>query len=331
MDIQYTDNPDRIDFERLAILLNRSGSTEFKELNSVIKAFTASAYSVFALADDNVVGACRALSDNIEWTLLTDLAILPEYDANIIGGAIVDMFTERFKGHEIFAYTDSRYYAVFEDHGFFRSKNSFTYSGYDGDIGITRLSEKSFLPLGFKFENEFEAPIMGFPYHTKSKTTSGSVIIRYTDSLDGVDFKDINDLLSNAFGGRKRELSVTKKSFTGSRYVQFAFDNEKLIGCARAQSDGISQGFILNVAVDPSYQGHHLGREVVSRLSSQMKGQNIFLNTHPGSVGFYNQKGFRRNKNAFLFPAHPDMLPEARRGFMLPKGYRFPDEYCRTD
>ena len=57
-----------------------------------------------------------------------------------------------------------------------------------------------------------------------------------------------------------------------------------------------------------------------------MKGQNIFLNTHPGGVGFYNREGFLRNKTAMLYPAHPDMPEEVAKGFVLPRGYRFADE-----
>ena len=71
---------------------------------------------------------------------------------------------------------------------------------------------------------------------------------------------------------------------------------------------------------------HNVGWEVIDRLAAQMKGQNIFLNTHPGGVGFYNRKGFRRNKTALLYPAHPDMPEEAAKGFVLPKGFRFADE-----
>ena len=112
-----------------------------------------------------------------------------------------------------------------------------------------------------------------------------------------------------------------------SWYLEFAYDCGTLVGCARAESDGVSQGFILNVAVDPAFQGLGLGWEIVRRLADQMKGQNIFLNTHPGGVGFYNRKGFRRNKTALLFPSRPDPAQEFLKGFVLPEGYRFPDEF----
>ena len=141
-----------------------------------------------------------------------------------------------------------------------------------------------------------------------------------------MDFARLNTVLSQAFGGKERDAGITRETFENSPFVSFAFDGDKLVGCARAESDGVAQGLILNVAVDPDYQGLHIGQEVVDRLAAQMKGQNLFLNTHPGGVGFYNRRGYRRNKTAMLCPAHPDMPAEAARGFILPKGYRFADE-----
>jgi len=327
MPIIFTDNPEQIDFHQVEKLIHLSGMRKNVKFNKVIKAFLNSSYSVYALDGDEPVGVLRVLSDGIEWSLVTDLSVLPGYDITEIAGKMMDMVISHFKGHEIFTYSSTEYISLFEEHGFFRSKNAFTFSGKTGETDRTFLDERYFLPLGFRYENEFEALPKGFPSKKKGNLKKDSSEIRFSDSLQGVDFEKLNDLLSRAFGGTKRDKEITKKAFEGSRYVQFAFDGDKLIGCARAESDGVYQGFILNVAVDPDYQGHHLGWEVVSRLSSQMEGENIFLNTHPGGVGFYNQEGFRRNKTALLYPAHPDMPIDVKRGFTLPKGYRFPDEY----
>ena len=46
-------------------------------------------------------------------------------------------------------------------------------------------------------------------------------------------------------------------------------------------------------------------------------------------VGFYNQKGFRRNKTALLLQAH-EMPDEIKKGFCLPRGYRFSDESLKV-
>lgn len=68
----------------------------------------------------------------------------------------------------------------------------------------------------------------------------------------------------------------------------------------------------------------HCGQALASNERSK-----YFLNTHPGGVGFYNQKGFRRNKTALLLQAH-EMPDEIKKGFCLPRGYRFSDESLKV-
>ena len=327
MSIKITDSYKSVDLKSVSDILRSTPIRKNISQSEVETAFLNSAYTLFALDGSKAVGLARTLSDNIEWTLITDLFVLPEYRGQSIGKSLINGLLEKYKGHELFGFTDPGSIPFFEKHGFNRSKNSFTYAGYEPLKEGSILSDKKyFLPLGYKYENEFGEVVGSFPVGKKGSIAPENVDLRFSKELTNIDYNRLNEILSDAFGGKKRDIEVTKKAFRGSRFVSFAFDGEKLIGCARAESDGVTQGFILNVAVDPSYQGIHLGREVVSRLAAQMEGENIFLNTHPGGVGFYNRKGFVRNKTAVLYPAHPVMPPEIERGFVLPRGYRFADE-----
>ncbi|MDO4465738.1 MAG: GNAT family N-acetyltransferase [Bacillota bacterium] len=179
-----------------------------------------------------------------------------------------------------------------------------------------------YLPIGYKYETEFGPVVGNFPVGAKSKKKN--VQVTYKTDHEGIDFVRVNEILEKAFGG-KRDVDVTRETFLKSQFVQYAFDGDYLIGCARAIADE-NVALILNVAVDPSYQGLHLGWNVVVKLAEQMPKKTVFLNTHPGGVGFYNRKGFRRNKTALMYPAH-DMPEHIAKGFQLPKGYRFFDEY----
>lgn len=327
MSIVYTDDRN-VDYSQAAQVLARSIPVrEGWDAGKTETAFRNSSYAVFALDGSRIAGTGRALSDGKAWTLITDVAVLPEYRGQGIGGGLLERIKERFAGHELFTYTYGAGIPFFEAHGFSRSRNSFTYAGKDdGAIDERLLDDGFFLPVGYRFEREFEPPAGSFPVGRKSSLDRDSVRLRFTETLEGVDFARLNTVLSQAFGGKERDAGITRETFEDSPFVSFAFDGDKLVGCARAESDGVAQGLILNVAVDPEYQGLHIGQEVVDRLAAQMKGQNLFLNTHPGGVGFYNRRGYRRNKTAMLCPAHPDMPAEAARGFILPKGYRFADE-----
>ena len=327
MGIVFAENGE-IDFGQAARVLSRS--LEIREEwdeGKTREAFLNSSYAVSAREGNRTVAVGRAISDNYAWTLITDVAVLPEYREQGIGGELLKRIKARFHGHELFTYTYVGHIPFFEAHGFKRSKNSFTYAGEKDEAIDPRLLAKGFfLPAGYRFESEFASAAGNFPTGRKSSLNRDSVKLSFTEQRERLDYTRLNELLSLAFGGRERDLAVTRATFENSRYVEFALDGNKLIGCARAESDGFSQGFILNVAVDPAYQGLHIGREITTRLSAQMKGQNIFLNTHPGGVGFYNREGFLRNKTAMLYPAHPDMPEEVAKGFVLPRGYRFADE-----
>lgn len=269
--------------------------------------------------DNRKTGAIRALTDGYEWAFISDVWA----DEIITEKQLINEMILKLKGQEVFVITIPKRLDLYEELGFIRSKNAFTYVGK----GLNDTQEKEltksglFLPVGYRYETEFEPFSGSFPVGRKSGKKNLTVL--YSNESDGTDYDQINSLLEKAFGG-KRDKNVTKDTFSRSTYVQYAYDNETLVGCARAISDG-RHALILNVAVDPDYQGLHLGWNVVDKLSHQMKDQTIFLNTHPGGVGFYNQKGFRRNKTALLFPAH-EMPQEIKKGFCLPIGYRFPDE-----
>ena len=329
MEIRYTNSNKNIDFSQVCKVLTEAvPARNGYDAKLVEELFNNSSYAVYALDGDNIVGVARVLSDDYEWTLLSDLAVLSEYSKKGIGKGLLENVLNRYKGHEIFAYSYYNALGFFENAGFKRSKNAFTFSGIEDEALDPNLPLAEFyLPLGYKYETEFYEYKGNFPKGRKSEYSYTDLDITYTESIEGVLFEDVNSLLEKSFGGHERDLNVTKGAFLNSQYFEFAFDKDKLIGCARAVSDKSKQGFILNVAVDPDYQGIHLGYNVVAKLSAQMKGQNIFLNTHPGGVGFYNRKGFRRNKTALMYQAHPDMPQEISIGFALPGGYRFADEY----
>jgi len=124
-----------------------------------------------------------------------------------------------------------------------------------------------------------------------------------------------------------------KLVFENSYAVVFVYDDEKIVGVARALSDGLLQAAIYNVALDEEYQGHGIGREMLNRLIAQLKGQNIILYTHPQTVLMYEKFGFRRAKTAMeYFDAGEEALQWMEdTGFFLPEGYRFCDEYKRAD
>lgn len=124
-----------------------------------------------------------------------------------------------------------------------------------------------------------------------------------------------------------------KLVFLNSYAVVFVYDDDRIVGVARAISDGLLQAAIYNVALDEEYQGHGIGREMMKFLLDQLKGQNVILYTHPQTVLMYEKMGFRRAKTAMEYFQAPQRELEWMddTGFFLPEGYRFCDEYKRPD
>ncbi|KXT75676.1 GNAT family N-acetyltransferase [Streptococcus sp. DD12] len=147
-----------------------------------------------------------------------------------------------------------------------------------------------------------------------------------------VDYQQVADVLHKAGLSSHHDAEMQEKVFKNSDVTLFIKDKDRVIGVGRALSDGYTQAAIYNVAVDPDYQGQHVGHTLITTLLDKLKGQNIILYTHPQTLTLYEHYGFRRNKTAF---AHfGDATSDGFRwmeeeGFFLPEGYRFESEIGR--
>ena len=85
--------------------------------------------------------------------------------------------------------------------------------------------------------------------------------------------------------------SMIENSFA----VSAAFDPAgRLVGMARALSDGVSDAYILDVVVDPAHRSQGVGREIVKRLSDHLASFGIdwiVCIGVPGTEAFYRAAG----------------------------------------
>lgn len=151
--------------------------------------------------------------------------------------------------------------------------------------------------------------------------------ISYKTTKENINWQEVAEVIKRA-GLSDRPAADQEIIFNNSYAVVFVYDDEKIVGVARALSDGLSQAAIYNVALDPEYHGNGIGRKMLEVLMDQIKGQNIILYTHPQTVEMYEHFGFRRAATAMeLFSAskeHLDFMENV--GFFHPVGYRHPGE-----
>lgn len=154
----------------------------------------------------------------------------------------------------------------------------------------------------------------------------------YKTSKEDVNWQEVSDVLRRA-GLSEHPAWEQEIIFKNSYAVVFVYDENKIVGVARALSDGVCQAAVYNVALDDEYQGYGIGRKLLETLLEQVKGQNIILYTHPKTVALYERLGFRRNKTALCsFSGDKESIDwMSKEGFFLPENYRFVDEYGRED
>lgn len=311
MSIILKDKIEDLNYEEIYDLLKNNG----KSLDYCKKAFSNTNYFVLAYKNSELVGVVRALVDGDEWSILYDL-YAKDLDYSILNELLNEIISKLGKRH-IFTYDNSYDISFYENRGFLRTKLGFTYDfGRDNDI---------YLPQSFRYPEELFIDKKSKPTKNKSKYDKSLISIQYKNE-NNKDYKRINEILSKAFN-RERDINNTIKDFEASEYYSYAYVDSKLVGVSRAITDKAFNAFILNVGIDPDYQGLGIGYNLVLKLGQKLKenGYIPFLHTHPGAVGFYTREGFRRNKYAYEY-IHDSEPIEVVKLFDLPKGFRFIDE-----
>ena len=78
----------------------------------------------------------------------------------------------------------------------------------------------------------------------------------------------------------------------GARWAIAAYDGDRLVGFARAISDGVRNAYIGSVMVDPGYQRRGIGRELIGRLMAGRDGIRWVLHARKEAKEFYAAIGF---------------------------------------
>lgn len=146
--------------------------------------------------------------------------------------------------------------------------------------------------------------------------------IQFCANKSKVDFEQLQHLfIKTAFWARSRNIDELEIAIANSNPVVTVWDKERLIGFARATSDGIYRAAIWDVVVDPDYQGAGLGRKLVQTVLSHplvSRVERVYLTTtHKQS--FYERIGFERNETTTMVLYNSDSTDDlARRIQELP-------------
>lgn len=140
--------------------------------------------------------------------------------------------------------------------------------------------------------------------------------ITISHELHATDWQRLADIMARAPLTR-RDPAKLALAYRHSYAAAFARANGALIGGARAISDGVYYAAIHDVAVDPDWQGHGVGRRLVQDLIDRLPVERIFLTAAPGRQGFYARLGFLRHANAMGWYAADARADAVGRGVLI--------------
>ena len=104
MSIVFSDTLVGIDWEKLADVSHRAPLGE-RESAALREAFANSSICCFVFDGGELVGTGRALSDGVWHTLVVDVVLLPEYQGQGLGKAIMKFLADRSQSPKLMLYS----------------------------------------------------------------------------------------------------------------------------------------------------------------------------------------------------------------------------------
>jgi len=138
--------------------------------------------------------------------------------------------------------------------------------------------------------------------------------IQFCDRKSKIDINQLQELFqSAAFWAQDRKVEDLEIAIANSEPVITVWDAERLIGFARATSDGIYRATIWDVVIHLDYRGAGLGRKLVETVLSHPRMnrvERVYLMTSM-QQRFYERIGFECNASTtmVLFNNEPLLSP----------------------
>lgn len=145
--------------------------------------------------------------------------------------------------------------------------------------------------------------------------------IKFCADKKRVDLLQLQQLYQETtFWARSRSLEEIEIAIANSNPVVSVWDNERMIGCARATSDGIYRAAIWDVVIHPDYQGFGLGRKLVETVITHpllSRVERIYLTT-THQQKFYEKIGFKENSTTTMvlynnYPMTNNLVSESQQ------------------
>ena len=120
MGIEFKYTQEGVNWDELSELYRRAPLGD-KSANELERAFSNSLYKCFVWSSGNIIGVGRALADGVDCSYICDVAVLPEYQGEGIGGDVISSLLKASEGHKkIILYSVPGRESFYKKYGFKR-------------------------------------------------------------------------------------------------------------------------------------------------------------------------------------------------------------------
>jgi predicted GNAT family N-acyltransferase len=112
-----------------------------------------------------------------------------------------------------------------------------------------------------------------------------------------IEAEKLRDLTRQTNWAGARTLDGLEAMLAGTQIVVGAWKGDRLVGFARALTDGVYRALVDDVIVDEAERGQGVGDELVRRLLERLaEVEAVSLRCDEALVPFYTRHGFRRGR-----------------------------------
>jgi predicted GNAT family acetyltransferase len=120
--------------------------------------------------------------------------------------------------------------------------------------------------------------------------------ITFRLNLENVDWDQVKAKVCEDKFDNGRTAEQLQKSFENSYATCLAYDEDKIIGKARALSDGVCNAYVVDVWTYTPYRCQGIASQMMQHLLEKLSGQHVYLFTDEDTVPFYHHLGFKEQE-----------------------------------
>lgn len=118
--------------------------------------------------------------------------------------------------------------------------------------------------------------------------------VHYKRDTSDVDWKEMKSTLKADEFDNGRTPDQYRRSFEGSFSICIAYIDGKIMGTARALSDGVGNAYVADVWTLSEYRKRGVARKMMELLLDDLPGQHVYLQTDDNTLEFYTKLGFKK-------------------------------------